>query len=139
MLEEWKANHTNIKDMYLINDVCHNVRSTFFSKPLRLKLPVPTLAFVNVEDPEGESEPDSTNFAKLREIRTLKKHNPKTYKAIVFTNKTHCVYDMVEPAKEIIKQISIFLKKAITKQKEIEQTIVGGHTVVADLSRCANL
>ena len=50
MLDGWKHTHTNIDDMYLINDICHNVRSTFFSKHLKLKLPVPTLSFVNIQE-----------------------------------------------------------------------------------------
>ena len=92
--------------MYLINDICHNVRSTFFSKHLKLKLPVPTLSFVNIQEPEGdEFSNDFNNNRRMAEIKILKKHNPDNYTAIIFTNKTHYIFDMIEPAKEIIEQI----------------------------------
>ena len=31
MLEKWKHTHDNMEDMYLINDVCHNIRSSFLA------------------------------------------------------------------------------------------------------------
>jgi hypothetical protein len=106
MLDGWKNQHTNIDDMYLINDICHNVRSTFFSKHLKLKLPVPTLAFVNIQEPEGdEYSKDFNNNRRMAEIKILEKHNPKNYKAIIFTNKTHYIFDKLQPAKKIIKEI----------------------------------
>jgi NAD(P)-dependent dehydrogenase (short-subunit alcohol dehydrogenase family) len=44
----------------------------------------------------------------MAEIKILKKHNPDNYTAIIFTNKTHYIFDMIEPAKEIIEQILSF-------------------------------
>jgi len=106
MLDGWKHQHTNIDDMYLINSMCHNVRSKFFSKHLKLKLPVPTLSFVNIQEPEGDKiSKFFNNNVKMAEIKILKKKNPDNYTAIIFTNKTHYIFDMIEPAKEIIKQI----------------------------------
>ena len=35
----------------------------------------------------------------------LEKYNPDNYKAIIFTNKTHYIYNMIQPAKAIIKEI----------------------------------
>jgi len=106
MLDGWKHQHTNIDDMYLINAICHNVRSKFFSKHLKLKLPVPTLSFVNIQEPEGDKiSKFFNNNVKMAEIKILKKKNPDNYTAIIFTNKTHYIFDMIEPAKEIIKQI----------------------------------
>ena len=110
MLENWKTMHTNKDKMYLINDVCHNIRSSFFSKHLKLELPVPTLAFVNIQKPEGDEwSPDFNNKQRLEEVKILKKHNPKNYKAIIFTNKSHYIFNMIQPAKEIIKQINNIL------------------------------
>ena len=106
MLDGWKTTHTNIDDMYLINDVCHNVRSTFFSKHLKLELPVPTLAFVNMQEPEGDEwSKDFNNHRRMAEIKILKKHNPENYTAIIFTNKTHYIFDNIQAAKAIIKEI----------------------------------
>ena len=45
------------------------------------------------------------NNRRMAEIKILKKHNPDNYTAIIFTNKTHYIFDMIEPAKEIIEQI----------------------------------
>ena len=78
MLDGWKHTHTNKDDMYLINDlindICHNVRSTFFSKHLKLELPVPTLAFVNIQEPEGDEwSKDFNSHKRMAEIKILKK------------------------------------------------------------------
>lgn len=106
MLDGWKTTHTNIEDMYLINDVCHNLRSTYFSKHLQLELRVPTIAFINIQEPEGDEwSKDFNNNRKMIDVKILKKHNPNNYTAIIFTNKTHYIFDMIEPANEIIKQI----------------------------------
>ena len=116
MLDGWKHTHTNIDDMYLINAICHNVRSTFFSKHLKLKLPVPTLSFVNIQEPEGdEHSNDFNNNRRMAEIKILKKHNPDNYTAIIFTNKTHYIFDMIEPAKEIIEQIKSIIPLSFQK------------------------
>jgi hypothetical protein len=50
MLEKWKKINDNVEDMYSINDVCHHIRSNFFKKRLKLELPVPTIAFVNIQN-----------------------------------------------------------------------------------------
>ena len=106
MLENWKNNHTNIEDMYKINDICHHIRSTFISKHLNLKLSVPTTAFVNIQKPEGKEWSKSFNNAtRLAEVKILKKNNPENYIAIIFENKTHMIYDKIYPAKKIIKYI----------------------------------
>ena len=114
MLEKWKHKHDNIEDMYLINDVCHNIRSSFFSNHLKLELPIPTLAFVNIQDPEkDEWSKDFNNKQRLEEVKIFKKHNNDNYKAIIFTNKNHYIFDMIQPAKEIIKQIKNIIKHQI--------------------------
>ena len=116
MLDGWKINHTNIDDMYLINDICHNVRSTFFSKHLKLKLPVPTLSFANIQKPElDEWSKEFNNHRRMGEVKILKKHNPDNYTAIIFTNKTHYIFDQIEPAEEIIKQIQSIIPLSFQK------------------------
>ena len=82
----------------------------FFSKHLKLELSVPTLAFVNIQEPEGNILNIAyTNKLKLEEEKILKKYNPDNYKAIIFTNKTHYIFNMIQPVKEIIKQIKMLI------------------------------
>jgi hypothetical protein len=77
-----------------------------------VKLNVPTLAFVNMQVPEGtEWSKDFNNKLRTEEVKILKKHNPENYKAIIFTNKTHYIYDKIQPAKAIIKEIKNIIKK----------------------------
>lgn len=110
MLGDWKISHTDKNNMYLINDVIHHTRSSYFSKHLRLKLPVPTTAFVNIQNPEKkEWSKDFNNRTRLEEVKILKKNNPDTYKAIIFVNKSHYIFNKIQPAKQIIKHISNIL------------------------------
>lgn len=114
MLERWKKMNDNVEDMYNINDVCHHIRSNFFQKHLKLELCVPTLSFVNIQRVEkDEWSADFNNKTRLNEVKTLTKHNPENYKAIVMTNKTHYIFNMIQPAKEIIKQITNIINKNI--------------------------
>ena len=105
LLQEWKTKG-DIEDAHKINNINHYIRSLFFSKHLKLELPVPTLAFVNIMKPEGNILNIAfTNKLKLEEVKILKKYNPDNYKAIIFTNKTHYIFDKIQPAKAIIKEI----------------------------------
>ena len=87
MLRYWKI-PGNIEDIYKINDVLHHIRSTFFSKYLNLRLPVPTTSFINIQKQEKDDEwsKDFNNKNKLSETKILKKYNSDIYQAIVFTN-----------------------------------------------------
>ena len=40
----------------------------------------------------------------------LKKHNPNLFTSIIFNNKSHYIYDQIQPAKEIIKYIKKIIK-----------------------------
>ena len=114
MLTNWKTSHTDKNNMYLINDVVHHVRSTYFSKHLRLKLSVPTTAFVNIQEPEkNEWSKDFNNKTRLDEIKILKKHNPDKYEAIIFTNKSHHIFNKIQPTKYIIKYIDSIISTII--------------------------
>ena len=116
MLDRWKINHEKLDDMYLINDVCHDIRSSFFSEHLKKKLPVPTLSFVNIQEHEiDEWSKEFNNHRRMGEVKILKKHNPDNYTAIIFTNKTHYIFDMIEPAKEIIEQIKSIIPLSLQK------------------------
>ena len=110
MLQDWKDFHTNVEDMYLINTINHMIRSSYFSKHLKLKLSVPTTSFVNIENPEKKPVPkDVNNKNKLNEIKILEKYNPDKYKAILFINKTHYIFYDIQPAKKIIKYITTII------------------------------
>ena len=106
MLQNWKTNNTDIEDAYKISYLNNYIRSLFISQHLKLELPVPTLAFVNIQKPEkDEWSKDFNNKRRLEEVKIVKKNNPSNYKAIIFTNKTHYIFDKLQPAKAIIKQI----------------------------------
>ena len=112
MLNDWKTNHTDVEDAYKINSLNNYIRSLFISEHLKLELPVPTLAFVNIQKPEkDEWSTDFNNKRRLAEVKTLEKNNPDNYKAIIFTNKTHYIYDKIQPAKAIIKEIKNIIKE----------------------------
>jgi len=124
MLEHWKHSD-NIKDMYKINDVSHHIRSTFFCKHLKLQLAVPTTSFVNIQKPErDEWSKDFNNTLRLNEIKILKKYNPDKYKAIIFTNQTHYIFDNIEPATKIIKEIKKILNVNIKQYGGYSRTCV---------------
>jgi len=112
MLQNLKENKTDIEDIYKINYVNGYIKALFISQHLKLELPVPTLAFVNMQVPEGNTwGTDFNNKLRREEVKILKKHNPENYKAIIFTNKTHLIYDKIQPAKAIIKEIKNIIKK----------------------------
>ena len=51
MLHNWKENHDNFEDVDKINYLNSYIRLLFFSKHLKLELPVPTLAFFDIIKP----------------------------------------------------------------------------------------
>ncbi len=111
MLQELKKTKTDLKDILNIFYINSYIRALFFSQHLKLELPVPTLAFVNINEPEGsEWSVDFNNKLRLEQVKTFEKHNPENYKAIIFTNKTHYIFDKIQPAKAIIKEIKSIIK-----------------------------
>ena len=111
MLQNLKKTKTDLKDILNIYFLNSYIKVLFISQHLKLELPVPTLAFVNIQEPEGsEWSIDFNNKLRLEQVKTLEKHNPDNYKAIIFTNKTHFIYDMIQPAKAIIKEIKNIIK-----------------------------
>ena len=113
MLHNWKENHDHFEDADKISNLNLYIRLLFFSKYLKLDLPVPTLAFFDIIKPATTERELKKNKERLEEIKILEKHNPEKYKAITFFNKTHTIFDMIQPTKEIIKQIkNIIIKSA---------------------------
>ena len=112
MLLNWKENHENFEDADKISNLNLYIRLLFFSKHLKLKLPVPTLAFFNIIKPVTKEKDLNKNKQRLEEIKILEQYNPENYKAIKFTNKSHYIFNMIQPAKEIIKQIKNIIIKS---------------------------
>ena len=111
MLHNLKTNHTSIEDILKIYYLNGYIMVLFMSTHLKLELPVPTLSFVNIQEPEGDSwSNEFNNKRRLAEVKILEKHNPDNYKAIIFTNKTHYIFDKIQPAKAIIKEIKNIIK-----------------------------
>ena len=123
ILQDLKENDTNTEDILKIYYLNGYTKALFISQHLKLKLPVPTLAFVNMQEPEGSSwSEEFNNKRRMAEIKLLKKHNPDNYTAIIFTNKTHYIFDMIESAKEIIKQIKSIIPLSLQKTSSITKT-----------------
>ena len=94
------------EDMYTISNIQNYIRTLFISKHLKLQLPVPTLAFVNVQEEEkSEWSARFNNDLRLAEVDILEIHNPEYYKAFTFMNNTHYIFNMIEPTTKIIEQI----------------------------------
>ena len=114
MLQAWKNNSADKEDAYKINNLNNYIRSVFIYKHLKLELPVPTLAFVNMQEPEkDEWSKDFNNKRRLLEIRTLQKHNPNNYKVVILKNKTHFIFNMIQPAKLIIDHIKLITQSLV--------------------------
>ena len=100
-----EKNHENFEDADKISNLNLYIRLLFFFKNLKLELSVPTLAFFNIIKPVTKEKDLNKNKQRLEEIKILEQYNPENYKAIKFTNKSHYIFNMIQPAKEIIKQI----------------------------------
>ena len=112
MLQDLKKTKTDTTDVLKIYYLNGYIKALFISQHLKLELPIPTLAFVNMQEPEGNSwSSEFNNKRRLNEIKILEKHNPENYKAIIFINKTHFIYDKIQPAKAIIKEIKNIINK----------------------------
>ena len=90
-----------------LDGMVRHIRATFISKHLRLKLAVPTTAFVNVDRPERKAGLSKAfnNETRMREVEVLKKANPGTYEAVVLVNAGHNIFEHVKPAKTIVGHI----------------------------------
>ena len=110
ILNKLKNKNIDIEDIYKINNIHNIIRSEFIAKKLKLSLPIKTLAFVNIQKPEkDEKSKDFNNKTRLEEVKILQKLNPENYKAYIFENKNHYIFNKKQPAKEIIKEIKNIL------------------------------
>ena len=113
LLQQLKTKR-DINDLWKINGIQNYTRWLFMYKHFNiLKLNVPILSFVNMQKPEKDEWSKSfNNKTRMEDIKILKKHNKTIgcYKAIIFTNKTHYIFDKIQPAKAIIKEINSIIK-----------------------------
>ena len=108
MLYNLKKTEENLK---IVENTIDFIRFSFYSKNLNLKLPVKTTSFINIYNPTKYKWQKDNNKNRLNEIKILEKLNPDNYTAIIFKNKTHMVYDYIQPAKQIIKYIGNLIKQ----------------------------
>jgi hypothetical protein len=104
MLNNLKKNNTE-ENLNLLIKIIYYIIFKFYNKYLDLKLLVKTTSFINIDNPVEYKWQKNNNKNKLNEIKILKKLNPDNFSAIIFENKTHMVYDKIQPAKKIIKYI----------------------------------
>jgi len=110
MLDNWKINHKDIEDAYKINDINNYIRTHFIRNILNPELLVPTIAFINIQEPEkDEWSKDFNNKRRLQEMNILKRINPKNYVPYIFTNKTHYIFNKKIASNKIITIIKKYL------------------------------
>ena len=109
MLNNLKINNTE-ENLKIVEDTIDYIIFKFYNKHLDLKLPIKTTSFINIENPEEYKWQKDNNKNRLNEIKILKKLNPDNFSVIIFENKTHMVYDKIQPAKKIIKYIDNLIK-----------------------------
>ena len=106
ILHKIKRYNNNDENIYKINYINNYIRTLFISKNLSLKLPIPTLSFVNIQNVEkDEWSFDFNNKLRLDEIKILKKNNITNYVPFIFKNKTHYIFNKKQPANKIISII----------------------------------
>ena len=110
LLDNWKINNKNIEDAYKINDINNYIRSYFIHNNLNLKFAVPTIAFINIQEPEkDERSEDFNNKRRLQEINILKRINSTNYIPHIVKNKTHYIFNKKSGSDKIIKIIKKYL------------------------------
>ena len=109
MLNNLKINNTD-ENLKIVENTIYYIIYKFYNKHLYLKLPIKSTSFINIENPEEYKWQKDNNKNRLNEIKILKKLNPDNFSVIIFENKTHMVYDKIQPAKKIIKYIDNLIK-----------------------------
>jgi hypothetical protein len=104
ILNNLKKNNTE-ENLKIVENTIYYIIYKFYNTHLDLKLLVKTTSFINIENPEEYKWQKDNNKNRLNEIKILKKLNPDNFSAIIFENKTHMIYDKIQPAKKIIKYI----------------------------------
>jgi hypothetical protein len=90
-----------------MENIIWNLRKLFYKKNLQLHLKVPTTSFYNIEKPEHYK---GNNNLRLNDIKLMYQYNQKNYESIILINKTHDIFNNIQPAKQIIKYIQNLIK-----------------------------
>mgnify|MGYP003350762052 CR=1 FL=1 len=110
LLDNWKVNNKDIEDAYKINDINNYIRSEFIYNNLKLELLVPTIAFINIQEPEkDEWSEDFNDKRRLQEIKVLLKKNPTNYIPYIVKNKTHYIFNKKSGSNKIISILKNYL------------------------------
>ena len=109
---EFKEILRNIKNydydsIIKMENIIWNLRKLFYKKKLKLQLKVPTTSFYNIEKPEHNK---GNNNLRLNDIKLMYQYNKKMYESIILINKTHYIFNKIQPAKQIIKYIQNLIK-----------------------------
>jgi hypothetical protein len=109
MLNNLKKNNTE-ENLKMVEKIINYNIFKFYNEYLDLKLLVKTTSFINIENPVKYKWQKDNNKNRLNEIKILKKLNPDNFSAIILENKTHMIYNNIQPAKKIIKYIDNLIK-----------------------------
>ena len=90
-----------------MENIIWNLRKLFYKKKLKLHLKVPTTSFYNIEKPEHNK---GNNNLRLNDIKLMYQYNKTNYESIILINKTHDIFNNIQPAKQIIKYIQNLIK-----------------------------
>ena len=104
MLYELKNNYSE-ENFIKLEKFIDYIKFLNYSKKIKLIFKIKTTSFINIDEPAKYSWQKDNNNNRLYEIKILQKMNPENYIPIIFTNKTHLIYDKKQPANKIIKYI----------------------------------
>jgi len=108
MLYDLKNNYTE-ENFIKLEDFINYIKFLNYSKKIKLIFKIKTASFINIYEPAKYSwQKDNNN--RLYEIKILQKLNPENYIPIIFTNKSHMIYDKKQPANKIIKYITNIIR-----------------------------
>ena len=104
MLYELKNNYSE-ENFIKLEKFIDYIKFLNYSKKIMQIFTIKTTSFINIYKPPKYKWQKDNNNNRLNEIEILQKTNPENYIPIIFTNKTHMIYDKKQPANKIIKYI----------------------------------
>ena len=114
MLYELKNNYSE-ENFIKLEKFIGYIKFLNYSKKIMQIFTIKTTSFINIYKPPKYKWQKDNNNNRLNEIEILQKTNPENYIPIIFTNKTHMIYDKKQPANKIIKYI-IYIISEISKK-----------------------
>jgi len=102
-------NEFNMKDAEYVQEYSHYIRTKFIMKHLKIKFKIPVISFINIDDPD-KNKKYINNKMKLNEVSILKTENKENFTPIVFTNKSHYIFNKKQTANKIIQNIKQIIR-----------------------------